>query len=140
MSRYMEKKKKPSLKPPKGKRSFKTIIFFVLIALVGWSLLSGYNAKKEEIPTVGISEVITRANNVEIAKIEVQGEQLYIYEKAEDEKPSQQSYMFSGSSLYEQGLTNKDVEVVVKPVDDGGGVWLDLMASLIPALLLMGFL
>lgn len=136
----MEKKKKPPLRRPGGNRNAKTIIFFLLVALVAWSLINSYGSKKQEVPTVGVSEVIARANKGEIAKIEVEGDKLFVYNNAEDKTPTQQSNMFAGSSLYEQGLNNRDVQVVVKPKDAGGGVWLDLAASLIPALLLMGFL
>ncbi|MDQ2972886.1 MAG: ATP-dependent zinc metalloprotease FtsH [bacterium] len=136
----MEKNKKPTMRKPEANRRIKTIIFFALIAVVGWATLASYNADKTKLPVVGLNEVITKANNGEIEKIEVDKGKLFVYNKADDKEPASESNMFAGSSLYEQGLTNRDVQVNVKPADAGGGVWLDLAASLIPALLLVGFL
>ncbi len=128
------------MRKPDGNRRVKSIIFFALMAVVGWAIIVSYSANKTKLPVVGLNEVITKANSGEIEKIEVDKGKLFVYNKADDKEPTSESNMFAGSSLYEQGLTNRDVQVNVKPADSGGGVWLDLAASLIPALLLVGFL
>lgn len=130
---------KNKLKPggPGNKRGVRTLIFVMIIGAFVWLGLASYG-ETENLREVPFSEVIQRANNGEISKIESTGDVLKITKKGETE-PTEQSRKESGSSIYEQGLTNRDVALTVGEVPDDS-VWLNLAASLIPAVLLVLFL
>lgn len=130
---------KNKLKPgsPGNKRGMRTLIFVIIIGAFVWLGLASYG-ETEDLREVPFSEVIQRANNGEISKIESTGDVLKITKKGETE-PTEQSRKESGSSIYEQGLINRDVALTVGEVPDDS-VWLNLAASLIPAILLVLFL
>ncbi len=108
-------------------------MFFGLFAI------SSYTGGTEELESVSFSEVIRRANDGEISKIEVEGDDLTITEEGNDE-PTQESRKESGSSIYEQGLENRDVEVEVVKPDNSGAIWRDLAIGLLPVFIIGGLL
>src|SRR5688572_12825532 len=132
----MDKKpfRKTSKIPGNKNRGIKNILFAVLIIFFGMAIFSGLNqpSKLENVP---LNDVINRANNDEIKTITVKGDELTITKKGED-KPSQESRKENGSSLYEQGLTNRNVEVNVKSASDGTATWTNIGISLLPVLLI----
>ena len=89
---------------------------------------------------VSLSDVVKRANKGEIARIEVQGNDLFVTPVADKDKgkPTEKSYQQTGS-IYEQGL-NKDapVEVSVKPESGTGAAVWSVLSLLIPILLIGG--
>lgn len=133
----MDKKPlKPSMQS--GKRNYRTPVFFIILALFGFVLFTSLNTT-EKLTEVPFSQVITRANNGEIKKIAVKGDELTITVK-DQEKPTERSRKESGSSIYEQGLTNRDVEVSVENPTSSGSVWASLGINLLPIILLGLFL
>src|SRR3990167_9077131 len=108
----MDKKQfSPTQNPNKnGKRGMKNIGFFALIILVGLVVFSAYG-QPSNLKDVPFSEVIKSANAGEIKQISIQGDDIQVIKKGE-EKPSEKSRKETGSSIYEQGLTNRDVAVV----------------------------
>jgi len=133
----MDKKSfKPNMKGGRGGNSFmKNIAFVMLLALVGLAIWGG-STKTTTPESMPFSEVISQANAGEIDKIVVSGEELEIYKNEGDETPSNVSRKESGSSLYEQGLTNPDVSVVVEEADNSGDLWTNVGVSLLPVLLI----
>jgi cell division protease FtsH len=138
----MDKKKLKRPVGPQGpKRSnsnIRTILFVLFLgAFVVFGLTSyGNDPTLEE---VSFSNVVTRANNGEIAKIEVTGNDLKIT-KVGEEKPSQRSRKEPGSSIYEQGLENREVDVKVNPEDTSGDAWFTVLSIFGPVLILGGLL
>ncbi|MCA9323566.1 ATP-dependent zinc metalloprotease FtsH [Candidatus Saccharibacteria bacterium] len=137
----MDKKKlkRPVPQKPNGKKNnVRTILFVLFIAGFLFLGLSSYG-KSEDLQSVAFSDVIRRANNGEISKIEVVGDELKITKSGEEE-PSQTSRKESGSSIYEQGLENRDVEVKITPENTSGEVWSNVLFTLAPVILLGGLL
>ncbi|MEI7632217.1 MAG: ATP-dependent zinc metalloprotease FtsH [bacterium] len=131
---------KKSLKPnlQGGKRNYRTVIFFVLVALFGLVIINSVGSS-QSLKDVAFSQVVSRANSGEIKKIQVKGDELTITKKDES-KPSEKSRKEAGSSIYEQGLTNRDVEVsVVDPVSSGQA-WTNVGINILPIVLLAFFL
>ncbi len=132
--------KKPRGKRPQdNKKGYRTLIFVIIILFFGLFAISSYTGTPDELEEVSFSDVVRRANNGEIAKIEVEGNDLKITKKGEDE-PTQESRKESGSSIYEQGLENRDVEVAVVEPDNSGAVWRDLAVGLLPVFIIGGLL
>lgn len=127
-------------KPKINSRWLRTGVFWavlIILAMTVFALLS----PQQQLKDVAFSDVIKRANNGEISKIEVQGNDLYITPFADKDKnkPTEKSYKEAGSSIYEQGL-NKDVkaEVSVKPPSETGAAIWGVLSILLPILLIGG--
>ncbi len=131
----MDKKpfRKSTKKPGGSKNNLKNFIFAGILILFGLILLATWQ-QPTTLETVPFNDVINRANNGEIKKIEIQGDELTVTKQGED-KASQTSRKEAGSSIYEQGLTNRDVEVAIKPPTNNG-LWANLGISLLPVLLI----
>ena len=112
--------------------------FIALLLLFGLIIFSAIS-KPAELKSVAFSDVINRANKGEIKEINIKNNGLEITKKDED-KASEKSNKEAGSSIYEQGLTNRDVEVYVQPESNGNGFWLNLASGLIPVILISSVL
>lgn len=136
-------KKKPKMPNSNKKAAKEKIIRFSLlwmsllfVGFVFYALAKGNYDMKE----VAISDVITRANKGEIAKIEIQDNNVRITKKGES-KPSEYSQKEAGSSIYDQGLKKEaDVEVAVKRPSETGNVIWNLAMIIVPTLLVIAFL
>ncbi len=120
------------------RRGFRGFGFVALIILIGLIVFAAYR-QPSDLKEVPFNEVINRANEGQIRSITVTGDELTITKKGEDQ-PSEESRKESGSSIYEQGLTNRDVEIINKPANTSGNTWLNVGLSILPVLLITGFL
>lgn len=131
--------KKQSKTPmPGNKRNYRTIIFFIIIAIFGMAIFgsTGNTAKLKEVP---FSQVVSRANAGEIKKLEIVCNDIKITVK-DQEKPTERSAKEAGSSIYEQGLTNRDVVVSVTNPTCQSSAISSVLINLLPIVLLAGFL
>jgi len=131
-----------SPKRPKKQNSWlRTSIFFAIIIFFALSVLA-LVIPQQNLKTVAFSDVLKSANNGEIAKIEIQGNNLYVTPFADKDKgkPTEKSYKDDGN-IYEQGL-NKDskAEVTVTPPSEAAGIFWNLAPLLLTALLIGGFI
>lgn len=127
-------------KPNKSSNVLRNFFFWAIIAviIIGISSLwqGGNNtAKLEEVP---ISDVIRRANDGEIAKIEITGQEVKITPVGSD-NPTQISRKESGSSIFEQGLESSAAEVVIKEPSQTGDIIWSLLSIGLP-IIAIGFL
>lgn len=120
------------------RRGFRSFGFIALIVLIGLVVFAAYR-QPTNLKEVPFNEVVNRANKGEIKTITLTGDDMTIVAKGDDQA-TEQSRKESGSSIYEQGLTNRDVEVIVKPADTSGNTWLNIGVSVVPVLLIAGFL
>ncbi len=125
----------PGNKGNKRKNSFKSAGFIALLVLFGLIIFSATN-QPSKLADSSFSDVIRRANNGEIKKIEIAGEELSITKKDENQ-PSEKSRKEAGSSIYEQGLkTDAPVAVDVKPKSNSSAIWTNIGISLLPILII----
>jgi cell division protease FtsH len=120
------------------RRGFKNVGFVALLILFGLVIFAAYG-QPESLKSVPFSEVISSANAGEVQKITIKGNNLEVTKKGE-EKPSAKSYKEPGSSIYEQGLTNRDVVVEPKPESNAGSTWASIGIQLLPVLLIGGLI
>lgn len=113
-------------------KNFGFMALLVLFGLIVWASFS-QPATKPETP---FNQVINQANAGEIEKIEVVGDELNVYKDKDDKEPSSTSRKEPGSSIYEQGLTNKEIEVLVKPESNSGATWANIGISILPVLVI----
>jgi cell division protease FtsH len=126
-------------KGPAGKRNnIKNAAFIAFLVLFGLIVWASFRTAEpaNELP---FNEVIKQANAGEIKKIVVTGNELEVYKNPDDAEPSATSRKEEGSSIYEQGLENRDVAVVVENPSDSGNTFLQVAGTLIiPILMFAG--
>ena len=136
----MNPKKSFRKTPPtsNGKRRGKNAAFAALIVLFGLFVWAS-TTQGPKLNNMAFNEVIKQANDGQIQKIEVTGDELKVFKNKSDKTASNLSRKEAGSSIYEQGLTNRDVEVDVKPPSNATDTWLQIGGTvIIPLLMFMG--
>ena len=107
------------------------LVFIVLIVIAVAS-------PHDDLKSVPISQVIQDANNGQVSKIEIQGNDIKVTPKGESQ-PTEKSVKESSGSIFEQGLQHNKTEVdVSQPSDIGSTVW-NLAIIIVPTLLIIGF-
>lgn len=127
-------------RPKKNNNSWiRKSLFFAVIAFFILSF-AAVLFPQQDLKDVAFSDVLRRANNGEISKLEIQGSDIYVTPKGQD-KATEKSYKESGSSIYEQGLDRDSaVEVAVKaPSNTEGAIW-NVLSLVLPALLIGGLI
>lgn len=125
---------------PKKKPSnvVRLIIFWILIVL-GAVLVYAFTVPQTRLEEVPISQVIEQANNGEISKIVVEGNELTITPK-DSENATQRSIKETGTSLYDQGLkTDSPVTVQVKTPSPTADILWNIAFIIVPVLLIAAF-
>ncbi len=136
----MAKIPKVPKKPTKQNNSWirKTLFFAILLFFI-LSFVALLFPQKD-LKDVAFSDVINRANKGEISKLEIQGSDIYVTPRGQEEA-TEKSYKESGSSIYEQGL-KQDSEAkvaVTKPSGTEGAIW-NVLSLVLPALLIGGLI
>lgn len=128
--------RKPS--PKKKGLNIVRLSLFWAILVVGTLAVIAILSPHQNLKEVPISSVIDRANRGEIAKIEVQGNDVTVTPKNES-RPTERSVKEGGSSIYEQGLQQGKTEVkIVPPSTTGETIW-NIAVIIVPVLLIIGF-
>ena len=125
---------------PKKKPSnvLRLTIFWILIVL-GAILIYAFTVPQNKLEEVPISQVIEQANNGEITKIVVEGNELTVTPKGSDD-PTQKSVKEAGGTLYEQGLnTDSPVTVQVKTPSATGDILWNIAIIIVPVILIAAF-
>lgn len=125
--------------PPKKPNNILRLTIFWALLVLGTLAAVAIFSPQQNLKEVSLSSVITRANNGEIAKIEVEGNNLRITPEGSD-VPTERSTKDASSSLYEQGLNvDTSAEVQVIPPDTTGDVLWNLAIIIIPVILIIAF-
>ncbi len=132
-----------AVKMPKknGKNGIKQVARFglfwaiiIFVALIFYAVLFPAVNLKE----AALSDVVRRANEGKIAKLEIQGNDIKVTAKDQN-KPTERSVKESGS-IYEQGLNkNAKVEVKVIPPSTTGETMWNLAVMVVPVLIIVVF-
>ncbi len=117
-----------------GRKGVKNVGFIALLILMGLVAFAAVG-QPSKLKEVSFSDVINRANKGDVKQIVIKGNTLEITKKGED-KASEVSHKEEGSSIYEQGLKNRDVDVDVKDTSTSSGFWLSLASGVIPVVLI----
>ena len=124
--------KKPSGKISNTVRLSLFWAILVLTILTVWAVTT----PTKELKDVAISDVIKRANDGKITKLEVQGDEVKVTPKGQEEA-TERSTKQSGN-LYEQGLETGKTDVEVKPPSDNSTFW-NIATIVVPVLLIAAF-
>jgi cell division protease FtsH len=117
---------------------FKNAGFIALLILFGLIIFAAFN-QPSNLKSVPFSQVVEQANNGDIKRIVVNGEELDVTPKGQD-KPTEKSFKEPGSSIYEQGLKQGKVELVNKPQSDSGNFWVVVLGNVLPVVIIAAIL
>ena len=124
---------------PKKPNNVLRLSLFWAILVVGVLAAIAVTTPHENLQSVPLSSVVTRANNGEIKKIEVQGNELKVTPKGSD-KATEKSTKDASSSLQEQGL-NSDAKVelqITQPSNTSDILW-NLAIIVLPIVVIIAF-
>ncbi len=111
-------------------------VFWIIIALLIFAGIA-FLSPNENLKDVALSDVISRANNGQITKLEVQGSEIKVTPKGSD-KPTEKSVKQDGSSIQEQGLkTDAPVELMIVPPSTTGSTAWGLASIIIPIIVIV---
>ena len=113
-------------------------LFWVIIALVVFTGIA-FLSPRDNLKEVPISDVIKNANAGQIAKLEIQGQDVKVTPKGSD-TATEKSIMQGTSSIQEQGLkSDAPVELtIIQPSTTGDTLW-NLAIIIVPVILIAGF-
>ncbi len=131
-----------AVKAPSPKKKPSTILrltLFWAVVVFGALLIYALTNTHDNLQEVPLSQVVQQANAGDIAKIEIQGNDLKITPKDSDH-PTERSTKDPSSSIYEQGLkTDSKAEVTVLPPSSTGDVLWNLAIIIVPVVLIAIF-
>jgi cell division protease FtsH len=116
------------------RKSFKNAGFIALLVLFGLIIFAAFS-QPSNLKTIPFSQAVSDANNGKVQQITVNGDELQITPKGQS-KPTEKSYKEPGSSIYEQGLKQGKVELNNKPQSNTGGVWVTVLANVLPVVII----
>lgn len=120
--------------PDNRRNRFKNAGFIALLVLFGLVTYAAFN-QPNPLQSVPFSQVISDANSGKTKQITVKGTDLEITPKGKNE-PTQRSIKEEGSSIYEQGLQRGKTTLDVKQASNSGSIWLTVVGSLLPVLII----
>ncbi len=131
--------KKPKMSKPRQPQSvWKTIGFWTILII--FALIIGSSLSDSNLKEVPISEVIARANNGEISKLQIQDNRVLVTPK-DQENPTEFSFKDSASSIHEQGLkSDAPVTIEQKPASNTRSLIWDIAIMVVPMLIVVAFL
>jgi len=121
--------------PNKGLKNAGFVMLVVIFGLIILANMSPTAALKE----ISLSQAVRDANSGQYDKILVKNNELDITKKGDD-KPTLKAYMNSKVSLKEQGFKEDKFKVQYKPETSGTPTWLGLVETIVPVLIIGGFL
>src|SRR5260221_5971109 len=123
---------------PNGSRMLKNIVFVSVLVLIVLTVVvaSTQSTALKEIP---ITQAVQDANAGQYSKIAVDGNELDIT-KIGDKSPSLKAFTEPNSTLKDEGFNYSKVQITAKADATSAGFWLQVGGTIIPILLIGGFL
>lgn len=116
----------------------RSVLFWATIFFLGLFIFSLF-AQQSTVPTKSASEIIERANKGEIEKLIVEGQDVYVVGKdEEDTSKATEKALIGEGSIYEQGLEQNKTVVQFKKPSETGTTLMNLLGILLPVLLIGG--
>ena len=123
-------------KPSKATNALRLGLFWAIVVL-GVLAFWAINSPQANLKEVPLSDVVNRANNGKIAKIEIQGNELTVTPKGQS-KPTERSLKENGT-IYTQGLKHDKTQVKVQNESQTGLLFWNL-APIVLSVVLFGIL
>lgn len=131
----MDKKFRKNKLGKNNRGAYKNAAFITLLALFAFIIYASTNQGKP-VDDLAFNEVIKQANAGQLEKLVITGDEIDVFKKAADQEPAFKSRKEAGSSIYEQGLQNRDVQVKVEEPSDSGNTAFQLLLTFLPVVLI----
>ncbi len=128
----------PRGKRPNDRRTMKNISFVAMLILVGLVIFAA-TSQPSTLRTIPLTEAVKSANEGEYKQILVKNNELDITKKGE-EQPSLRAFTDPNASLKEIGFDYSKVQVAYEAQSSGESAWVTILSSVVPVLLIGGFL
>ena len=115
------------------RNNFKNAGFVALLILFGLVVFAAFN-QPSTLKDVPFSQIVNRANDGQIKRIVITGNELEITPKGQT-KATEKSRKETGSSIYEQGLEQGKVELVNKE-EKTSDLWVMLGVNILPVVII----
>src|SRR3989344_4880297 len=115
------------------RNNFKNAGFVALLILFGLVVFAAFN-QPSTLKDVPFSQIVNRANDGQIKRIVITGNELEITPKGQT-KATEKSRKETGSSVYEQGLEQGKVELVNKE-EKTSDLWVMLGVNILPVVII----
>src|SRR3990167_6093794 len=115
------------------RNNFKNAGFVALLILFGLVVFAAFN-QSSTLKDVPFSQIVNRANDGQIKRIVITGNELEITPK-DQTKATEKSRKETGSSIYEQGLEQGKVELVNKE-EKTSDLWVMLGVNILPVVII----
>lgn len=125
----------------KVKTSWKNILLYGFLVVLGLLIIGALSAPYSESKTVAVSDVINNVKKGNITQIVVDGDKLIATEKNGTQIEAYKESSADVYSLFDNAgasLKDKNVKVVVKDLSTMSG-WVNLVGAVLPVLLMVGF-
>lgn len=125
-------------RPNDNRRGMKNASFIALIILIGLVVFAA-SSHPVTTKTISLTQAVKAANEGKYEKIVVSGNELSITKKGE-KTVGLKTFTDPNASLKELGVDYNKVQVSYKQVETGGNIWITLAGSVLPIVLIGGFL
>lgn len=121
-------------KPSNNRRGMKNLGFIALIILAALIVLAA-TGQPSTLKSIPVTTAVQQANDGEYSKIGVSGNQLTITRKG-DSRPTLKSYLEPNATLKDEGFNYSKVEIDPAPQSSSGSIWLTLISTVLPVVLI----
>lgn len=125
----------------KSNNSWKTILLYGSLAVLGLLVLGAFSTPYDSSKTVAVSDIINAVKKGEVKQITIEGDKLTVSEKGGKEVIAYKESSADVYSLFNDAgasLKDKNVKVTVKDLSAMNG-WVNLIGAVLPVLLMVGF-
>ncbi|MDB5175629.1 MAG: ftsH [Candidatus Saccharibacteria bacterium] len=140
MDKKSARSNRPNRKPATGKnRNMKNAGFIAIIILIGLIVFAA-TSQPSTLKEIPVSTAVQQANKSEYKKIAIsKGNELQITKKGQNQ-PTLKAYLEPNATLKDQGFDSSKFELSASPVTDGNSTWLGVAQTIIPIVVIGGFL
>ncbi|MEO5691454.1 MAG: ATP-dependent zinc metalloprotease FtsH [Candidatus Saccharimonadales bacterium] len=131
--------KRPNRSGNKKSNILRSVLFWATIFFLGLFVFSMFS-QQTAIPSKPVSDVFSRANKGEIEKLIIEGRDVYVVGKNDDDtSKAKEKALVGEGSVYEQGLEKEaPVQVEFRKPSETGTTFMNLLSILLPVLLIGG--
>jgi len=125
----------------KVKASWKNILLYGFLAILGLLILGAFNVPDKDSKTVAVSEIISNVKKGNVAQITVEGDKLTATEKNGSKVEAFKEPSADVYSLFDNAgasLKDKNIKVTVKDLSSMNS-WINIVGAVLPVLLMVGF-
>lgn len=125
-------------KPGDNRRGLKNASFIAMLVLIGLVVFSAIN-QPSQLKEIPLTQAVQSANQGKYKEIVVKGNELKIT-KTGDDQATLKAFSDPNANLKELGFNYEKTKITYEPTSNGNAVWVTLLSTLLPVLLIGGLI